>query len=124
MCLKTLAIKLGILKQPSVDTPAIGENMAFQCGLPKTIVCGEEFETGQALNRHTMAAHPEFLKDSVFCEVEGCGDLIRDVSTTQGKMNFDGHMAMHSEEEKKAKTVCPVCGANYKEAHQATHQKE
>lgn len=121
---KTLAINMGILKQPSVDAPAIGENMAFQCGLPKTTTCGEQFETGPELNRHKMKEHPEFMKGAVFCEVEGCGDLILATDTTQGAENLRGHMAMHTEAEKAAKTVCPTCGVNYKEAHQAAHQKE
>ena len=103
-------------KKLSVDTQALGDNM-FQCGLPKTIVCGEEFETGLELNKHKMAVHPEYMVGAKFCEI--CGDLILATDTTQGAENFRAHMDLHGEEV--ATDFCPTCGANYKEAHQAAH---
>ena len=121
MCLEALrglAVNMGILKRPSVDAPALGDNM-FQCGLPKTIVCGEEFETGLELNKHKMAVHPEYMVGAKFCEI--CGELILATDTTQGAENFRAHMALHTEAEQAAKTICPTCGVNYKDAHMAAH---
>lgn len=112
MCIKNLAIKLGLI--PSVATPVIGEIM-YQCTMAKTIICGEQFESGPELNKHKMANHPESMVGAVFCEI--CGELILATDTTQGAENFRAHMALHTEEEKVAKVVCPICGDNYKEQH-------
>lgn len=91
----------------------------YQCTFPKTIVCGEEFETATEFNKHKVAEHPEFMVGAKFCEI--CGELILATDTPQGALNFDGHMAMHAQEELAAKDFCPHCGTNYKEAHMAAH---
>jgi len=98
--------------------PVTGENM-YQCTLPKTIICGEEFETGLEINKHKMKEHPEFMVGAVFCEV--CGELILATDTTQGAENFRAHMDLHTAEEAANKVVCPVCGENYKDAHMVAH---
>ena len=91
----------------------------FQCGLPKTITCGEQFETGLEINKHKMKEHPELMVGAKFCEV--CSELILATNTTQGEANFAGHMALHTEAERATKVVCPVCGENYKDTHMKAH---
>ena len=78
--------------------------------------CGDQFETGYELNKHRVAVHPETVEGAVFCEV--CGEFILATDTPQGKMNFDGHMALHGV---KPAEFCAVCGVNFKEEHMKAH---
>ena len=82
--------------------------------------CGDQFETGMELNKHRVHVHPGLYIGAVFCEV--CGEFILETDTTQGKMNFDGHMALHG--AVATASFCPICGENYKELHMAAWHDE